>query len=328
MPDDDPRVILGYINQAWTDIRSFISDIWQVSAIGLAVIALCVSTVISNLTSENVLPVGLVIGILVFACFSALLAAYTIEWLRKSIAERIEYISSTELMFHHFMKAEQVPSANGVFGMKQEPLKWLLILFYFSSIVIGGTAITWTAVIVSPFFFAWLQSITFPSIGLLVDIISIFVLLSATLSWMLKAFAQRKRVLDEVESEAATSFNWREFEIEVQHELSELSKKHGFQVEHNVVIRDDEDRIVTAIDSLIQIDEEMIPVEIKMGRHVRVSGVLSTMAVLGARYGIVVGQNVDDEVRNYGRLSVFFFKYGSNFNRVYSWIETEMERGM
>jgi hypothetical protein len=136
--DDDPRMTLGYITQAWTDIRAYTTNIWQVAAVGLTVVILVLNVVVSSTTSEGALPSWLIWGLGAFALVFLSLTSYSIAWFRRSIADRVKFISTVEERLIEIKGTRLVVSGEDLFSVSQGPLKFLLFIFYLLVLVVGS----------------------------------------------------------------------------------------------------------------------------------------------------------------------------------------------
>jgi hypothetical protein len=139
--DDDPRMTLGYITQAWTDIRAYTANIWQVAAVGMAVLVLTLNVVVSSTTSGTPLPSWIALGLGAFALVVLGLTSYSIEWFRRSIADRVKFISKVEKRLIEIKGARLVVSGKDLFSVSQGPLKFLLFIFYILVLVVGGIVV-------------------------------------------------------------------------------------------------------------------------------------------------------------------------------------------
>ena len=83
--EQDSSVDIAYIREAWSDIRSYQSNIWQVTAIGLAGIAVVLDTIFRLEGSSDILAVLL---LLAFAFVIISVCAHSVEWLRRRISQK------------------------------------------------------------------------------------------------------------------------------------------------------------------------------------------------------------------------------------------------
>ncbi len=141
---DDVRVPLGEMSQAWSDIQSYTSNMWQLSALCITVIALSINVFAGSIISDNPPPFWIWQLVFLFALSFVLITIYTIQWLRSSIAARVVYIMKTEEVMAKMSSEQSVVKTADMFNVTEGPLKALLYFFYCLAVIIS-------MLIISPF---------------------------------------------------------------------------------------------------------------------------------------------------------------------------------
>lgn len=323
--ENDSRPIVSYINQAWADIRSFISNIWQVAAIGLTVIALSLSALISSLTSEIPLDSIFIIIILSFTSIFAALVAYTIGWFKEEIAERVNFLDMAENKLKKIRKPTEVVSGVSVYG-KTGPLRYLLYLFYVLFLIFALVSMIWTAAIGAPLLIALIPLI--PSY-LTSEIVS--VIIGVILSFITALlFSRRYRRIREVEKQAYVGYSYLEFEREILQRLNDVAKDHNANLESHVVHRDAvSGRIRVEFDAILKVNNVQIPVEITSARHIyqRLGSLFMQAAFLNSKHGVIIQRSIYYEERKYGNHSILIIRHDNDFNLIFKWLRKNLKSG-
>lgn len=323
--ENDSRPIVSYINQAWADIRSFISNIWQVAAIGLAVIALSINAIVSSLTSDTPLDSLFIITILGFTSIFAALVAYTIGWFKEEIAERVNFLDMAENKLNKIRKTTDVVSGANVYG-KTGPLKYLLYLFYVLFLIFALASMIGTAAIGVP-----LLIVLIPLIPSYLTNATVSAIISVILSFIATLlFSRRYRRIREVEKEAYEGYSHSEFEREILQRLNDLAKDYSTSLESHVVLRDVVSGGIRAeFDAILKVNNVQIPVEISSRRHIysRLGSLFMQAAFLNSKYGVIIQRSIYYEERKYGNHLILIIRYDNDFNLIFKWLQKALKRG-
>ena len=299
--DNDPRMTLGYITQAWTDIRSYSSNIWQVAAVGMAVIVLALNVVVSNATSEKPLPHWMILGIGIFALVFLGITSYSIAWFRRNIAARVEFISKVEERLIEIKGLRLVVSGQDLFSIKQGPLNLLLFTFYSITLVLGEIVVFESGIQVIPFLIPSIES------EMIVNSAVIFCILFGVAAILL--FARGYYGVRETENRAQIQDNMVvsenlkmlkrgiALEEKMYKKLKEVADKFGYELKMQVGGHDEMGMKIHEIDAVLSSDKFTIPIEAKMRfttRALRYVG--DYLTSLNSNLGVIVteGDSIDE----------------------------------
>lgn len=117
------------MNQAWDNICSYTSSMWQVSALCLTIVTLSVNVFLTSMQIEFSLASIAWLPILIFAfCFVAI-TLYTIQYLRKATVKRVIFLLKVEEKLQESAPESTVPLRH-IYGFDWGSPGELLYFFY------------------------------------------------------------------------------------------------------------------------------------------------------------------------------------------------------
>ncbi len=303
---DDPRMTLGYITQAWTDIRSYTTNIWQVAAVGMAVLVLTLNVVVSSATSGTPLPSWIILGLGAFALVFLSLTSYSIAWFRRSIAERVKFISKVEERLIEIKGTRLVVSGENLFSVSQGPLKFLLFIFYLLVLVVGGIVVFEGTMLAIPF----LSPVTIDPLiifnaSILLDLCVVIVVIIILLRGYREVRATEGQATIQTEKVASEQKKVLKRGVELERKMYEklqnFADKYGYKVETQKAILNGFSPYQYEVDAILNVDpqgELVIPFEakLKFSRYA-VDKVRMCMVDLNSKLGVIVtqGEGIIDE---------------------------------
>ena len=138
---DDVRVPISQMSQAWSDIQGYTSNMWQIAALCLTVVALSLNIFLSSIGSSTPPPSWTWQAVIILAFAFVIITIYTIQWLRSSIVRRVIYIMKTEETISGISSKRSVVGSADLFNVTEGPMKALLYFFYLLASVLGILAI-------------------------------------------------------------------------------------------------------------------------------------------------------------------------------------------
>lgn len=324
MADSDSRPIIGYISEAWSDIRSFLSNIWQVATIGLTVIALSTNVVVTSLTSVPQLDFAFTSVILLLTSIFAFLVAYIIGWLKEEVASRVTFLEKAEIKLNVISEENEVISGAGVYG-KTGPLSLLIPLFNILGLIFA---------VVSIVGFGWIGIPLLIALAPLIPPVLVIALMSAIagflLSYLSSKLTRRIRRISKVERTAYESYSYSDFEREMIKKLKDAALVHNVDLEPNVRCMDkDSKRLVAEIDAILKLDKKEIPVEITNSKriHDRRNALIRNAVTLKSKYGVLIQRSIDYEIREYGDHSILIIGSDNDFDLIFKWLQESLKKG-
>lgn len=304
--DDDPRMTLGYITQAWTDIRAYTTNIWQVAAVGMAVVVLTLNAVVSSTTSGAPLPSWIILGLGAFALVFLGLTSYSIAWFRRSIADRVKFISKVEERLIEIKGTRLVVSGKDLFGVSQGPLKFLLFIFYFLILVIGGIVVFESAMQAIPF----LSPVTIdPSIVIYASLSLILCFEIVTLVLFQRGHGEVRATEAQAEDQVAKVVSEQEkimeraseLESKMYKKLQSFANKYGYEVSTQITFSTGFESYRYRADAILHVDPQgglTIPFEAKLiFSWSAVDQVRMYMIALKSKFGVIVteGESIRED---------------------------------
>ncbi len=129
------------MSQAWSDIQGYTSNMWQIAALCLTVVALSLNIFLSSIGSSTPPPSWTWQAVIILAFAFVIITIYTIQWLRSSIVRRVIYIMKTEETISGISSKRSVVGSADLFNVTEGPMKALLYFFYLLASVLGILAI-------------------------------------------------------------------------------------------------------------------------------------------------------------------------------------------
>jgi hypothetical protein len=124
--DNDPRIILGFIQQAWSDIRTYISSIWQVAGISLGLVVLTINIAVTSF--DTIIPNWSLPLVLLLTSVFLFLGLYTFYWMRENINNRMMRIKDLTEKLTEIKGIRLVPQQN-MMGKSYTPLDFIFHTF-------------------------------------------------------------------------------------------------------------------------------------------------------------------------------------------------------
>ncbi len=130
MTNSNPSVAIGQLREAWSDIRTYTSSMWQISALCFSVVAISLNVYLASLNMNTELPAIAKDFALIMALSFVVFTIATFQWLRDSIVKRELYIGNIEVVLSNLTTEDSVVSSVHLFDVTSRPLKYVLRLFY------------------------------------------------------------------------------------------------------------------------------------------------------------------------------------------------------
>ncbi len=128
---DKDQVLLVEMQEAWKDIRSFSSTVWQVTGLSLTAVGLVVGQAIGgSFNGAPILTSFLGWLLLLFAVLVSIIALSAMNWLFGAVITRADMIHQMEREFHDFSIELYSQQFKGVFPKSRGPYGFGILMIF------------------------------------------------------------------------------------------------------------------------------------------------------------------------------------------------------